>query len=471
MTSISSDIAPGFIHNLETCVGCHACVIACANENGLEPGRFWRQIVSHNPNRIPDLPVYHLSLSCNHCLDAPCMDGCPAVAIERHPKTGAVLVDGAKCIGCQYCSWVCPYDAPKFNAAEGVMSKCTLCHHRLVDGLQPACTTMCPTGALSFGQPSTIQGVEVNGFPMFEVRPSIAFLPMTGRQPQPASPGVQLPTTDQVEPWADPPNGWSPSKATLASEWPLAVFTYLGIVLVAWVLGAGMGDVRVQPAVFAALGLAGMALSTLHLGRKERAWRAVLNWRRSWLSREVLFYPAFLMAAGIWTLVDPTNDLYRIATSLLGAGFLFSVDGVYTAMAREWRSRWDDGAAIGSALFLGGVLGGNVWAVLLFGVLRFAGFVNRITIQFRTHSTGQEVYWILGRVGFGFVAPLMLWGPDDLPTVLAVAGALTGELIDRLHFYSSLDIVTPRRTMAGILRTEAGHEGTRRNMKLHEGTD
>lgn len=229
MSAVDPRTAPGFVHNLETCVGCHACVIACANENGLEPARFWRHIVTHNPSRQPDLPVYHLSLACNHCLDAPCMDGCPAIAIERHPTTGAVLIDDSKCIGCQYCSWVCPYDAPKFNDAAGVMTKCTLCNHRLLEGLQPACTSMCPTGALAFGDPLTLRGVIVEGFPQFDVQPSIAFLPMRGRSPQPAPPGVEVPGPEEVAAWSTLEDSrMPPSKTSLRSEWPLAIFTFIG---------------------------------------------------------------------------------------------------------------------------------------------------------------------------------------------------------------------------------------------------
>jgi Fe-S-cluster-containing dehydrogenase component/DMSO reductase anchor subunit len=456
------DTAPGFIHNLETCVGCHACVIACANENGLEPGRFWRQIVTHNPSRQPDLPVYHLSLACNHCLDAPCVDGCPAVAIERHPKTGAVLIDDAKCIGCQSCSWVCPYDAPRFNATEGIMTKCTLCNHRLLEGLQPACTSQCPTGALAFGHPTSVQSVDVHGFPEFDVRPSIAFLPMTGRHPQPAPPTSGLPAEEQANAWARLEEQALPdSKTTLRNEWPLAFFTFVAIALVGWVLATGLGEVNVEPTSFLAAGAAGMALSTLHLRRKARAWRAILNWRRSWLSREVLAYPAFLALVAAWMLFDPANDLLRVLAAVTGVLLLFTIDGVYNAMARAWRSAWDARSALLSALFLGSVVGGNVWAVLLFGILRFLGFIDRMKRQFHERRTGREFFWILGRVVVGFVLPLVLWGTDDLPSLAAIVSALAGELIDRLHFYVSLDIVTPRRTMATAQRNEAGHEDPR----------
>jgi Fe-S-cluster-containing dehydrogenase component/DMSO reductase anchor subunit len=452
----SPDTAPGFIHNLETCVGCHACVIACANENGLEPERFWRHIVTHNPSRQPDLPVYHLSLACNHCLDAPCMEGCPAVAIVRHPKTGSVLIDDAKCIGCHYCSWVCPYDAPKFNAAEGVMTKCTLCNHRLLDGRQPACTSMCPTGALSFGQPATRQSVDVNGFPVFDVRPSIAFLPMTGRQPQPAPPGVERPAPELTKAWADLDETALPtSNTSLKNEWPLAVFTFIGIGLVAWILSAGFGRTAVLPEIILLAGLAGMGLSTMHLGRKERAWRAILNWRRSWLSREVIAFPVFLGVSAMWAAFKPESDVWRMVAVATGVFFVISVDGVYNAMAGAWHSKWDERSAAVSAAYLGALIGANLLIAFLFGAIRFAGFIDRMKLQVKHRRTGWEFLWIVGRIGMGFVLPLLLWGPNDAPSLMAVIAALTGELIDRLHFYASLDIVTPRRTMVETLRIKA----------------
>lgn len=462
--NIEPETAPGFIHNLDTCVGCHACVIACANENGLEPGKFWRQIVTHNPSRIPDLPVYHLSLSCNHCLDAPCIEGCPALAIDRDPKTGAVLIDDIKCIGCQYCSWVCPYDAPKFSPADGVMTKCTLCNHRLLEGLQPACTSQCPTGALSFGRPATTQSVDVNGFPLFEVRPSIAFLPMKGRQPQPALPGAELPAPEQSNAWAKLEESALPiSKTTLKSEWPLAVFTFIGIGLVAWVLSTGFGSTAIVPEIFLLAGLAGMGLSTMHLGRKERAWRAILNWRGSWLSREVIAFPVFLGVTVLWAAFSPDSDAWRMLAVAAGAFLVISVDGVYNAMARAWHSKWDERGAPVSAAFLGALIAGNILIAFLFGAIRFAGFIDRMNMQAKHRRTGAEFFWVVGRVGTGLVLPMLLWGPGATPSIFAIAAALTGELIDRLHFYASLDIVTPRRTMAAVLKTIAEHEDTRRS--------
>jgi ferredoxin len=87
-----SPVPPAFVFDPNTCVGCQACAIACVNENRLTPGHFWRQVVTFNAERRPQRPTYHLSLACNHCLDAPCVRACPARAIARDARTGAVLI-------------------------------------------------------------------------------------------------------------------------------------------------------------------------------------------------------------------------------------------------------------------------------------------------------------------------------------------------------------------------------------------
>ena len=172
---------PAFVNDLETCVGCHACAVACANENQLAPGTSWRHIVTFNATRRAGLPTFHLSLACNHCRDAPCMTACPALAISRDARTGAVLINANHCIGCRYCSWVCPYDAPRFDHDAGVMRKCTLCNERLTDGLAPACVVGCPVGALQIGEPVADEPMRVAGFPSAAIGPSIRFVPMRSR--------------------------------------------------------------------------------------------------------------------------------------------------------------------------------------------------------------------------------------------------------------------------------------------------
>ncbi len=69
-----------------------------------------------------------------------------------------------KCIGCTYCTWACPYDAPKFVNSIGLVEKCTLCTNRLNEGFKPACANLCPTGALDFGEITSNDQPRIPGF-------------------------------------------------------------------------------------------------------------------------------------------------------------------------------------------------------------------------------------------------------------------------------------------------------------------
>ena len=437
-----SVVPPAFVHDLATCVGCHACVVACASENATAPGGFWRQVVTFNEDRHPALPVFHLSLACNHCLDAPCERHCPALAIARDARTGAVLIDAGRCIGCRYCSWVCPYDAPRFEAGRGVMGKCTLCHHRLLEGGTPACTTACPTGALTLGTLDGDGPRGVPGFPDVGIRPAIRFLPLRGRAPDPAAEEAAA-AAAVPEPWPAPER-----KVSLRSEWTLFAFTSLVILLVAWLGASLLGGPPVRPVPFLLAGGAGLALSTLHLGRKDRAWRAALNWRRSWLSREVLAVPLFLALSAAFLLLAPAQKSAGALAAAAGVAALVCMDRVYVVMAREARPRGDDTAALLSAAYLAGIVAMQPWLALAAGLARLAALAGRLGAR---HAPARPGAWALvaARVGVGLALPLTLVLTSARAALpLGVLAALAGELVDRALLYESLEVVTPRRRMA-----------------------
>lgn len=93
--------------------------------------------------------------ACQHCTEAPCATVCPGGALERDEETGFVTVHQDKCIGCQYCHGVCPFDVPRYDSSgaldKTVINKCTGCVDRVSHGMAPACVTTCQPNALQFG--------------------------------------------------------------------------------------------------------------------------------------------------------------------------------------------------------------------------------------------------------------------------------------------------------------------------------
>ena len=145
----------GFRLDLDRCVGCGACVLACRLENALPAGVTWRRILTLNEGRNPGGPTYHFSVACHHCRTPACLEACPSGAYEQRPDGTVYLVE-ERCLGCRYCEMACPFGAPSFDAERGVMTKCHYCAPRRERGGGPACVEACPTGALS-----GMEGVEV----------------------------------------------------------------------------------------------------------------------------------------------------------------------------------------------------------------------------------------------------------------------------------------------------------------------
>lgn len=138
--------------DLDRCIGCHACEVACKNENGVALGEYWNRVIQVGPHgTFPDLEQYWLPVQCQQCEDAPCVHVCPTGASYRDPETNMVLVDKEKCIGCKYCMMACPYGVRSWNAAERAVEKCTLCGQLTSVGEQPACVAACCSACRFYG--------------------------------------------------------------------------------------------------------------------------------------------------------------------------------------------------------------------------------------------------------------------------------------------------------------------------------
>jgi anaerobic dimethyl sulfoxide reductase subunit B (iron-sulfur subunit) len=147
-----------FFFDATACTSCKTCQTACKSRNSLPIGILWRRVYEiaggswQNGNMTwnQDLFAYNLSMACNHCEKPICVEVCPTKALFKR-EDGIVLIDASRCIGCQYCSWVCPYDALQFNADGGYMTKCTFCVEEIDAGKPPTCVAACPMRALDYG--------------------------------------------------------------------------------------------------------------------------------------------------------------------------------------------------------------------------------------------------------------------------------------------------------------------------------
>jgi len=179
----------GMLIDVDRCVGCQACTVACKTENQSPYDAWYAPVIEWESGVFPDATLNYLPTLCNHCEDAPCVDACPSGAITRRDD-GIVIADEDICIGSRACMAACPYGAinffedsgtvsppvastatpesiPERYASEkhvsGAISKCTYCAHRIDYGIEhglevgvdplatPACVVTCPAECRIFG--------------------------------------------------------------------------------------------------------------------------------------------------------------------------------------------------------------------------------------------------------------------------------------------------------------------------------
>lgn len=149
----------GFIYNIDKCIGCKACQVACKDKNNSEIGTFFRRVEIVNDNGRERA----FSGGCNHCENPACVKNCPTGAMYISDEK-TVLHNSGKCIGCSMCVWSCPYKAVKLSEQKGIATKCGSCGDLRKSGQKPACVQACVTHCLDFDY---IEDYEIKESPSF----------------------------------------------------------------------------------------------------------------------------------------------------------------------------------------------------------------------------------------------------------------------------------------------------------------
>lgn len=147
MTPLSEKI---LLIDIDSCVRCYACEIACRQEHDLtfETASCWCKVKTVGPKRVNGkLHMDFVPLFCFHCDDPVCAALCPNGAISKNDD-GLVLIDENTCNGCKLCVYGCPYGCMSFNEIKHTAGHCDLCRERVEAGIEPACVQHCIGGAL-----------------------------------------------------------------------------------------------------------------------------------------------------------------------------------------------------------------------------------------------------------------------------------------------------------------------------------
>jgi Fe-S-cluster-containing dehydrogenase component/DMSO reductase anchor subunit len=430
-----------FGFSMSACIGCHSCEVACAEQNGLPAGTVWRRVGEVEGGTYPDTRRLQLSMSCNQCLDAACLTGCPTNAYEKLDN-GVVAHHADDCIGCQYCTWNCPYSVPVFQPDRRIVTKCDMCLPRLGEGLLPACAGACPTHAI------TVEPVNVEAWRLDHAAADMPHLP---------SSDLTISTTRIELPADVPADTIAASDWNLRPEhphWPLVWLTVLTQVAAGVSCTVADAGDRVAAAVFAAAALAG---SLAHLGRPGVAWKALRNLRRSWLSREVALFGIYAPLAALAVVVPVMAPVAAVA----GAAGVYASARLYIVPGRPaWDTPLTFAAFAATGLAVGPLLTGRpalgaIGAAL--AVLVLAANVLRLRGDRDVARGGTpELYlhrlrgWTLTRLALTAAGVAVL---AQGSVALAAVALVAGEILGRWLFYVT---VVPANMPGSFWRHAAG---------------
>ena len=389
----------GFVIDQRRCIGCHACTVACKEENRVPLGAFRTWVKYVERGVFPNTRRYFSVLRCNHCDAAPCVTICPTVALYRRDD-GIVDFDGRRCIGCKSCMQACPYDALYIDPETSTAAKCNYCAHRVEVGLEPACVIVCPERAIIAGdlddpasQIATIVAREPVQVRKAEqgTRPKVFYL---GADAASLTPELQTPSERYL--WAERPReevdlmkmvaavqdtahghaGAARSRPVYDAPhavrpWGWKVSAYLwtksisaGALLVAALAGSeswGGLFTGVAPALSLLFLAITTALLVVDLKRPERFAYILLkpNWR-SWLVWGAWILMAFGAAGAVWLAAGATGRSDLLHLALVASVPLALATAGYSAFLfgqAEGRDFWQSPLVL-PHLIIGAVLAG-----------------------------------------------------------------------------------------------------------------
>jgi Fe-S-cluster-containing dehydrogenase component/DMSO reductase anchor subunit len=464
-------------------------VTACHSLNGLDETETWRsvgQLVStdwRNPLKQT------VTTACHHCVDPGCLNGCPVLAYDKDPVTGIVKHLDDQCIGCQYCVMKCPYEVPQYLPKRGIVRKCDMCSSRLAVGEAPACVQACPNEAIKITvvEQAKVRG-KYRGLPTvtgasrgekekgrkeeFTLSPLHPFTPANFFLPDSPNPAITLPTTRYIttrvlpaDLEAEDARDIRPAKAHL----PLTILLVLSQLGVGLALMDALSGGRSRVTAVAALVATTIAVNVgaLHLGQPLKAWRSFLGWRKSWFSRELIAFGAFM--AALTAHVAILHPLSSILAALLGIAAVTCSAMIYVDTLRPfWSAPMTFGKFFGTTLLLGGIAAlvlspsSVALAAALLGTVVKLAAENRVfrflVDEQSPHlvALNKTAILLAGRFGFvsrlrtvcalagGTVLPLIVFtkSPAPMLAVMALVLCLAGELIERHLFFVAE--VTPK---------------------------
>jgi Fe-S-cluster-containing dehydrogenase component/DMSO reductase anchor subunit len=449
----TSPPAPGqqyaFRVDLDACTGCKACVTACHNLNGLDEGETWRAVGLLHGGTTAAPVRQSVTTACHHCLDPACMNGCPVGAYEKDPRTGIVKHLDDQCIGCQYCTFTCPYDVPQYNPKLGIVRKCDMCTGRLDVGEAPACVQSCPNEAIAITLVDKQQALED--------AQGDAFVPGA------PSPGITVPTTVYATERALPRN-LLPANFYNVKPAHRHVPLVVMLVLTQLSVGAFCVDALAQRAlapaaahtlesmhslIAVAIGLLALGASVLHLGRPQYAFRAFIGLRTSWMSREILAFGLFAPLAMAYASACFGRE--RLGELLGDAGALRIVEALRDSVAASGI------AGIVCSILIYQATRRSAWSASITGFkFMMTAVILGLATTILTFSVGSSALYDEA------LRPPVALLVGGLARVLMGASALKafGELIFLRHLRDKR-YTQKKRTAALLTRDLAGHTAAR----------